>query len=584
MRGSPAPPPGLFLPTRTIRSISGPVSMYYLHPPSDQPSYPLVLLFGDIHRDRSDTCPDCSSNVHCAQLHDTAFLEELDHLASYYPVDFYTEYSHEFPSASNPNDLLFHHFLQHATAPCHVKADRSKRIYRTACPTRKIRWHYTDVRFMRSSVAGTTPVIEGNLLFDTIAIVVSDTFFLPLEKLLHDATAYPDPTQVIRVITAYQQKHLRSGLASLIFTRSPLAEVGYIAHSKMYTRLLAAGLQQSTFDTVLRWIIAFLFGMLQNYASTRQSLIFKQMQRLPAPLNEPERWKEMILTALLQNVRMQSIYTQYLSYIATIPGPIMSTIIILFMDAMMGNKSQLKEQQVTEFRAWLPTHAKKRVLHTVYMYLYNIVLYIQTIFVDVYTIMRMFKPLTDSTGPLLALGYHGANHTRNMVSILTHPLFRYTVRYQQEADGKPLLRCITIQEHLPLISDLSRHAQRSYQDPRRRNALDAYWARMREERHSRIANTPAGENRGNRNMYSSDEDEDDSGSDSDSYSDSYSDNGSGSDNGSYSDNGSGSNRNNRNNKNNKSSGRNKSRRNKTGPPSQVRRLVGGKRKTRRRRR
>ena len=104
--------PGLHLTDKTIHRISGPISMYYLKPKStkafkeDRENLPLVLLWGDSHRDDEGMCEDCSCSdgACCYPIYDKGFLKELDKLASNYPVDFYTESSVDMPQITHMNN------------------------------------------------------------------------------------------------------------------------------------------------------------------------------------------------------------------------------------------------------------------------------------------------------------------------------------------------------------------------------------------------------------------------------------------------------------------------------------------------
>ena len=82
-----------------INSLSGPVSFYYLRPKEEVYEdgngkyFPLIVLFGDEHRSLKGTCDPCvcDTKTCCYKLSDPEFLEKIDTLASFYPVDFYAE-------------------------------------------------------------------------------------------------------------------------------------------------------------------------------------------------------------------------------------------------------------------------------------------------------------------------------------------------------------------------------------------------------------------------------------------------------------------------------------------------------------
>lgn len=135
-----------------IYQISGPVSMYYLKPPSLE--FPLVLLFGDVHQSRDDLCGTCEERYGCYPIYSKKFLRKLDGLAEHYAVDFFTESA---PSIEpdETQGILFGDFLS-LTKGCHHAASRGKSVYGETCPTRNMRWHYADTRFFDK--------LEGNTL------------------------------------------------------------------------------------------------------------------------------------------------------------------------------------------------------------------------------------------------------------------------------------------------------------------------------------------------------------------------------------------------------------------------------------
>ncbi len=143
---------GITISENTIGKISGPVSFYFLKPsqtvPYDQTHYfPLIMLFGDLHRSKEKSCESCSCSEDscCYTISDTPFLQLIDTLAETYPIDFYTEtaflgmgsgfkngYMEDFTSGTFMS--CYHHVLRNTSAD--------------KCPTKNIRWHASDARYM----------------------------------------------------------------------------------------------------------------------------------------------------------------------------------------------------------------------------------------------------------------------------------------------------------------------------------------------------------------------------------------------------------------------------------------------------
>ena len=127
-----------------IKRISGPVSMYLMT--HESPYFPTVLLFGDTHSSKTNSCSPCqcetgSTSSCCIELSNmTNFLEPLDTLAATHgPVDFYIE---TFPagtfSFSVPGYLTD---LEQTVAPCMVLQSSSSQ-----CKLQNIRWQGGDIR------------------------------------------------------------------------------------------------------------------------------------------------------------------------------------------------------------------------------------------------------------------------------------------------------------------------------------------------------------------------------------------------------------------------------------------------------
>lgn len=126
-----------------VNVLSGPVSMYYLFPTVD--GLPIVLLFGDYHFSVKNMAQECDEEDGCYTVYSDSFLLALDQLANEYPVDFYLEFIKDHPTALVDNVMAGR--LKHKVYGCLDVKKRSSALYEEACPTRNIRFHYTDVRF-----------------------------------------------------------------------------------------------------------------------------------------------------------------------------------------------------------------------------------------------------------------------------------------------------------------------------------------------------------------------------------------------------------------------------------------------------
>ena len=174
---------GIHIGDKIIKKISGPVSFYYLKPTKvKEPGidYPLLMLFGDMHRSRDNMCDPCNSDKGCYQIYDDRFLQLLDKVSSLEkPMDIYFEdfkvnksaenlssffsETHENPKLNINNipplenyQMLFFNCFNHIK-----RTDLrgfNKNINNKVCPTRTIRWQYADVRFCNNDC------IEGKIM------------------------------------------------------------------------------------------------------------------------------------------------------------------------------------------------------------------------------------------------------------------------------------------------------------------------------------------------------------------------------------------------------------------------------------
>ena len=77
-------------------------------------------------------------------------VKELDALGATYPIDFYTEYSKGQQEGTN-NNILFRRFLHNIVKACHDRSLRSHKAYEKECPTKHIRWQYSNPWLFHSS-------------------------------------------------------------------------------------------------------------------------------------------------------------------------------------------------------------------------------------------------------------------------------------------------------------------------------------------------------------------------------------------------------------------------------------------------
>lgn len=145
---------GITINDTTVTSLSGPISFYYLKPKvdaSEMKYFPLIVLFGDLHRSKEFSCEHCTCSTQedgncCYTISDHSFLKLLDTLGdAKNPVDFFTETFFlrtftSFENASYMEDLTTKDMVT-----CYQKSLRGTEHY-NKCPTKNIRWQAGDPR------------------------------------------------------------------------------------------------------------------------------------------------------------------------------------------------------------------------------------------------------------------------------------------------------------------------------------------------------------------------------------------------------------------------------------------------------
>jgi hypothetical protein len=141
--------PGLIIGNTNIQRLSGPIGFTFLRPRNDIKSLPLIVLFGDEHESYERNCMNCdcyrNKNGCCYTITDPNFLRILDTLADdNHPVDFYVE-----TPFTGRGEVGGNGYMTDIAAGdmriCYNRLLRDKDIYQK-CPTKKIRWHISDIR------------------------------------------------------------------------------------------------------------------------------------------------------------------------------------------------------------------------------------------------------------------------------------------------------------------------------------------------------------------------------------------------------------------------------------------------------
>jgi hypothetical protein len=146
---------GIHLGDLIIQQMSGPISTYYLRPKQniydsgEARFFPLILLFGDMHRSYANSCSPCDYTNLCYKISDPYLLKKIDNLStSTHPIDFYTESRIEDTREGFKNGYMEELTTQNMVV-CgnHTLKTTSPSEYAKKCPTKNIRWQGGDPRF-----------------------------------------------------------------------------------------------------------------------------------------------------------------------------------------------------------------------------------------------------------------------------------------------------------------------------------------------------------------------------------------------------------------------------------------------------
>ena len=484
---------GIQLKTRTIHRISGPVSVHYLKPSGP---YPLILLFGDVHRSEEGMCEKCTCTSNsqgnqgsqcCILLHDTVFLQGLDEIASEYPVDFFTETDKTQPLTSAPEDGPLDIFINR-THSCYDVLKRSAPNY-SQCPTSSIRWHYNDLRMMTNKV-------EPYLISAYKRSL--DRFLRDLPENGYDSWEWK--MYLMEMADEYEGA-LEEFAENLSPKNSKKRNTYQALGEKTIRRLLdeivdisAANsannsANNSTANSTTAKLLTILFSAMESQRGTRGSGFFKELDGLPQPLQDTSIWLELITLSLQSNTFYQEAIKR-LTALHSRPDEDRVSVVqdLLYYLIRTGSDDELLPDDYD-----IMTEDPYRATMISYMKVVSILLLIiEGILLDVYTIARMLKRPVGGAPSALSVGYMGNAHVVSILKMLEHPVFGYQVAYETRQG-----RCQTIRNRIPLYTDLQEHIRNGY----RSENVNLYHATLEKEKRGRATrskNTNQKQNTNNR--------------------------------------------------------------------------------------
>ena len=497
---------GLQLKDNTIHQISGPITMQYLKPINNlffktkKNNLPLVLLWGDHHREDTGLCPNCECDDKtkpcCYKIYDPNFLKELDKLASIYPIDFYTEYSPDFPESNNSKNILFDRFLDKTVKDCHTKTLRSKKIYNRLCPTQNIRWHFADTRYTLDTIERHIFFVpRETLLFrkrrdlpdffddETKSIEEKRPHFYKVLKWINDEifkNPYNPNTRHHQLRKEGIETYLQ--LIKIILTPISYKDI-YTLRNPTEEEQKELSIDNDTQILVPHKKYLDLFRVYVTAMSKeKRSMIYKQIQKIKSPLKNDEELV-LFLASIYIECNLRDIIQMEKGYTWK-NKKLMSLIQLCITNPHFFTNTSIQDELTK-----ITSDDIYNAMSIIFLIGVSIVS-VEVTFLDIYALFRMMKQPEESSPPFLSMGFFGATHSNNIVRILQlAPYFNYELVYQVEGTEQSKKyrkkRCLTITEPVPLASDLEEHAQRVLSQPNSQKMYQNYMNVIKKERESR---------------------------------------------------------------------------------------------------
>jgi len=387
----------MLINNKKIDRISGPVSFSLLKPKmfifdelkKEGVRLPIFMLFGDVHFSDKHQCNNCTcvdSSSCCLPIYSDEFLRIIDSIATpENPVDFGIEGFYagkQKENLKNENTLKYFRTLnkdimqklRENNAACYVRELRGTKLYEKYCPTKNIRWQYTDPRH----APGTKYSLE------------------------HLIQSLEDP--------AYKN-NLSSLFMGKIPSKSEIKKVINEMSSKdMFYKIIMLKYHMVTSPEKA---IDYFFSI----ATPQNSLVLKQFNKLSKSFKDLPFWKKALSDYFLYALKEgedkdygKNPSNDYINLIKKLRKE--------FYELLIKNDIDTLSIRLTDtlFRNALTTASKGSSITE------------NTIFMDLYYIFRTFKiPGAEGKNPFLSLIYAGDFHRKNITHFLSNIIRYYDI-------------------------------------------------------------------------------------------------------------------------------------------------------------
>lgn len=450
---------GICIGNTYINTLSGPVSLFYLKP-SDQVLaselhlFPTIMLFGDMHGSMENTC-ECafgtersslpkvlskceqSEHTNCYTISDMKFLQLIDTVASKYPIDFYIET--QFRGSSRGYRGFMHYFTSGEFISSYHKILRGTPYDK--CPTKHIRWHATDSRYMTSLHAFNDRIVSDMILKSELKIS---------EKYMNNQYIEAQISEIILWLRLIFENLFTKDFTNIKKDIEHLFD--YISATQFKTienfiLFLHDALQDTIDKTKLD--IYKLTNKIFEIMTIDNSLIYKQIvKQTYEPFTQKSYWQNLFNEHLKNLSQTTSMWDWISSHTKRKNNTeyIINNMLKIIYDIKKCSEQKCNYETIdrTDFSSIL-------ILVEILDCYRNI------FFLDMYTITRMLKQPDGGKRSSLSFGYFGDYHVKTIMNLLVSTGKYNLVAFgDNDVTNKTLSRCINIDVSINLDEELER--------------------------------------------------------------------------------------------------------------------------------
>jgi len=433
---------GIYINGKKFEFISGPVGMYYLKPPvprKGQNDMPLILLFSDVHFSRNNMCKQGNSVTTLSSTNKDKFLKQLDILASDVPIDFFTEtsvFQKKYPFDIDEGPLSYD--MNNTIKYCGPKGLSSSYLSyiscKNKCPTKNIRWHDADVRFMEEKgIENQLSIVQTALFYLRNSVIIKGF------KKYDSANSFMSFLQNMNIKVKIDHQFLETLVFDIIFDPNRTVENkiailvylrGFMCDKYGYESLVCKQYHKSK---LYEWLpLDRIFDIIIE-------------NKLNSDLNSDIKYFLNIIQIELQKEKNTGVTVpefdwirKYIKYIIN-PSKYQPPI-----DIEIGKMGIFDIGLLTQFIS----------------YIEEIIMLVNGISLDLYTLFRMFKTPEGDVPGTLCIGYFGHAHVGMMYEILTS-VFNYKMIYAHDPayinETVERERCLKINKNIYLEDDVREH-------------------------------------------------------------------------------------------------------------------------------